>query len=202
MAKWEAFLKRRPYSGCRKKSPSGSSLSPASQTPPPRFLRKPDTWRFRLEHTPFLLRGVTARDVEGVLCVGSHEVSGGGGGAWASARALVSAGAGDSAASSLPGVGVAGSSRSQESLVLADPDPVVSSSPPGGDRRSRTGGRGGSTGDRSRSCSSRLFPPRDRASREVSLCPLSVLGGACLVSGVALSIHGPFAVTVTKALSP
>ena len=36
--------------------------------------------------------------------------------------AEASAGASDSAASSLPGVGVAGSSHSYESLVLADPD--------------------------------------------------------------------------------
>ena len=67
--------------------------------------------------------------------VGSREVSpppslrsvGGEGGC--AARALASAGAGDSAASSLPGEGVAGSLRSQESFVLADPDPVASSRP-------------------------------------------------------------------------
>ena len=35
VAQWEAFLKGRPYSGRRKKRPSGSALSPASQTPPP-----------------------------------------------------------------------------------------------------------------------------------------------------------------------
>ena len=52
------------------------------------------------------------------------------------AGALASAGASDSAASSLPGVGVAGSSRSQESFVLADPSPVDSSVSAGGDRRS------------------------------------------------------------------
>ena len=42
-------------------------------------------------------------------------------------RASAFAGASDSADSSLPGVGVAGSSRSQESPVLADPSPVDSS---------------------------------------------------------------------------
>ena len=104
--------------------------------------------------------------MKGVLRVGSREVSppsvrreerGDGGGV---ARALASVGVGDSAASSLPGEGVAGLSHAQESLVLADPDPVASSSPPGGDRRSRSGGRGDSTGDRSSSRSSRLSPPR------------------------------------------
>ena len=48
----------------------------------------------------------------------SHGSLGGGGEV---ARALASGGASDSAASPLPWVGVAGSSRSQESLVLADP---------------------------------------------------------------------------------
>ena len=68
----------------------------------------------------------------GVPHVGSCEVSppppsvlgfGGGGGI---TRALASAGAGNSAAYFLPWEGVAGSSRSQESLVLADPLPVQS----------------------------------------------------------------------------
>ena len=40
----------------------------------------------------------------------------------------------DSDASSLPGVGIAGSSRSQESLVLADPSSVDSSVSAGSDR--------------------------------------------------------------------
>ena len=35
VAQWEAFLKRRPCSGHRKKRPSGSALPPAFQTPPP-----------------------------------------------------------------------------------------------------------------------------------------------------------------------
>ena len=88
------------------------------------------------------------------------------------ARALASAGAGDSATSSFPGEGVAGSSRSQqESLVLPDPDPVASSSSRRGDRRSCLAGRGETTGDRSHS--SRLAPPRGRASREERRCARS-----------------------------
>ena len=93
-------------------------------------------------------------------------------------RALASAGASDSAVSSFPGVGVAGSSCSQESLVLADPDPVVSSSPPGGDHRSCSGGREGFAGDRFRSRSSRLSPSRGRDSREEHRCARSRSRGA------------------------
>ena len=81
-----------------------------------------------------------------------------GGAGEGAAGALASAGAGNSAASSLTGEGVAGSSRSQKSRVLADPDPVASSSSPRGDCRSRSGGRGDSTGDHSRWRSSRLSP--------------------------------------------
>ena len=35
VAQWEAFLKQRSYSGCRKRHPSGSALPPAPQTTPP-----------------------------------------------------------------------------------------------------------------------------------------------------------------------
>ena len=93
--------------------------------------------------------------------------------------ALASAGAGDSAASALPGEGVAGSSRPQESLVLADPDPdpVTSSSSPGGDRRSRSRWRGNSTRDRSR-----LSPPRVRAFREEHCCARSWSWGSRALS--------------------
>ena len=35
VAQWEAFLKKRPYSGCRKRHPSGSALPHAPQTTPP-----------------------------------------------------------------------------------------------------------------------------------------------------------------------
>ena len=90
---WEAFLKRRPCSGCRKKRTSGFALPTASQTPPPsasasseagrpalppRSLPPPSEWRARLG------------EVEGVLRVGSLKVSpppslrsvGGEGGLW------------------------------------------------------------------------------------------------------------------------
>ena len=78
------------------------------------------------------------------------------------ASALASGGARDSAASSLTGSGVLGSSLSQESLVIADPVPVISSSSPARGRRSRSRERVDTTGDRSRS--SRLSPPRGRDS--------------------------------------
>ena len=35
VAQWEAFLKRCPYSGCRKRCTSGSALPPVPQTTPP-----------------------------------------------------------------------------------------------------------------------------------------------------------------------
>ena len=114
VAQWEAFLKCSPYSGRRKKRPSDSALSPASQTPPPQLLRKSDTLHFPLSHSPLLLRGVTARGGGGCPTRGfsrgpppsslqSKEREGGG-----VARALAFAGASDSAASFLPGVGGGG----------------------------------------------------------------------------------------------
>ena len=78
-----------------------------------------------------------------------------------------------SAASSLPGVGVGGSSRSQESPVLTDLSPVASSVSAGRDRWSRSREIGGSTGDRSHSCSSCLSPSRGRDSREGLRCACS-----------------------------
>ena len=59
--------------------------------------------------------------------------------------------------------------------MLADPDPVASSSSP----KPRSGGRGAYTGDRSCSSSSGLSPPWGRASREEST---PVLG--CVSVGV------------------
>ena len=59
------------------------------------------------------------------------------------ASALASGGARDSAASSLTGGGVAGSSLSQESLVIAGPVSVASSTSPARGRRSRSRGGGG-----------------------------------------------------------
>ena len=85
----------------------------------------------------------------------------------------------DSAASTLPGVGVAASSRSQESLVLADPSPVDSSVSAGGDRRSPSPKIGGTTGDRFRSRSSCLSPLRDQDSHEEHCCARSLSRGSC-----------------------
>ena len=177
--------------GAVNKRPSGSALPPASQTPLPSAPASSEAGCPAL--SPWSLpQPSEGRDrsveVEGVLRVGSREVSpppslrsvGGEGEGECAARALASAG--DSAASSLPGEGVAGLSRSQESLVLADPIPVASSSPPGSDRRSRCGGKGGSTGDRSRSRSSRLSPPWGRASREEHLGARSRYRGASVWS--------------------
>ena len=93
----------------------------------------------------------------------------GGGG---TARASDSAGASDSAAS-LPGVGVLGSSRSQDSLVLAGPSPVDFSVSAGGDRQSHSCEVGGFTRACSRSRSSRLSPSRGRDSREERCCARS-----------------------------
>ena len=76
----------------------------------PPTLRKPDALRLPLVHSPLLLPF-------------GGRVRGGG----RAARTSASAGAGDSAASSLMRVGIAGSLRSQESPVLADPSPVASS---------------------------------------------------------------------------
>ena len=89
--------------------------------------------------------------------MGSREVSspslppfGGGGSA--------SGGMSDSAASSLPGVGVAGSSCSHESLVLAAPSSVASSVSAELGRQLRSREIGKSTEDRSLSCSLRSSP--------------------------------------------
>ena len=115
-------------------------------------------------------------------------------------RASASAGASDSAASSLLAVRVAGSSRSRESLVLADPYPVYFSIRVGGNRRSSSRGVGCSTGNCSRSHFPVYLP------REVEILVKSVavpaLGLGGCVPGVALSLHGSFVVPWTKALSP
>ena len=118
--------------------------------PPPQLLRKPDALCFPLSHSPLLLRGVTARgrwrvSIAWVLArsplPSSLPFDGrrGGEATWGAWRLWVQA------IRLLPpfrGEWVAGSSRSQESLVLADPDPVGSSSSPRGDCRSCSGGRG------------------------------------------------------------
>ena len=93
-------------------------------------------------------------------------------------RASASGGTSDLATSSLLGVGVAGSSRSQELLVLADPSPVASSVSAGCDRRSRSREIGESTGDRFRLRSSCSSPSRGRDSREGRRCARSQSGGS------------------------
>ena len=84
-----------------------------------------------------------------------------------------SVGVSDSDASSFPGVGVAGSSHSQKSLVLPDPSLIASSVSAGRDRRSRSREFGESTGDRSRSCPSRSSPSRGRDSCDWRRCARS-----------------------------
>ena len=81
---------------------------------------------------------------------------------------MASGGGCDSAASSLPGVGVAGPSWSQESPVLTGsaPPSVDSSASAMRSRRSRSREVGGSSEGRSRSHSSRSSLPRSRDSRK------------------------------------
>ena len=72
MVQWEAFLKKHPYSGCRKKRPSGSSLPSAP-------LRRPDTQRLPLVYPPPLPPPSEGRGrsvvMEGAPRLGSREVS-------------------------------------------------------------------------------------------------------------------------------
>ena len=133
--------------------------------PPPWLLQKPDALRLPLVHPPLLERGVAVQGRQRVspswVLMRSSlpppavrwERSGRG-----AARASASVSVGDSAAYSLTGVGVVGSSCSQESLALTDPPPVASSVSAGRNRRSRSREIRGSTGDHSHSCSSRSFP--------------------------------------------
>ena len=170
VAHWEAFLRKRSYSGLRKSRPSGADLPTAPPTlpssasasseagrpaPPPRPPTPPSEGRGR------------SRESEGIPRVGSREVSSpppptvlwGG-----APRVLASGGASDSAVSSLPGVGVAGSFRSQESVVFAAPSSVASSASAERDHRSCSREVGGSTEDRYRSRSSWSSPSRGRDS--------------------------------------
>ena len=126
VAQWEAFLKKRPHSGHCKKRPSGSPLPTAPPTLPPSVSASSEAGRpappRRLPTFPSEGRGRSGES-EDVPGVGSREVSSppsrrsvGEGGGVGSA----SGGASDLATSSLLGVGVVGSSRSKESLVLAN----------------------------------------------------------------------------------
>ena len=89
--------------GRYKKRPSGSALPPASQTPPPSVLASSEVLPPpATPPSPSEGRG-RSKEVEGVLRVGSREVSpsfslhsaGGEGGEGGAARALASAGAGN-----------------------------------------------------------------------------------------------------------
>ena len=124
VAQWEAFLKKRPYSSCRKQRPSGSALSPVPQTTPPSASSSSEAGH----PPPLLLRGLVAR--------------GGGGGGGVPREAPPPSSLSLEEAPRVPwllgargirlplpsrGGGVAGSSLSQKSLVIADPVPVASS---------------------------------------------------------------------------
>ena len=137
VAQEEAFLKKRSYSGCRKSRSSGSALPTAPSTLPPSASASSEAGRpappSRPPTPPSEGRGHTGK-LEGVPRIGSREVSSppshhSVGKKWGrgAARVLASGGASDLAASSLPGVGVVGSSCSQESFVLAAPSSVASS---------------------------------------------------------------------------
>ena len=198
VAQWEAFLKKRPYSGHHKIHPSGSALPTAPPTLPPSASVSSEAGCPAPPHRPPIPpseghgcwggcppRGFSWGLLFPLLPFGGR---GGGGG-----------GASELAASSLPGVGVAGSARSWESLVLAS-FPVASSVSAGRDRQSRSHEIVESTGDSS--CSSRSSPSRGQDSREGHRCAGSRSGGvAWPVSRVTLSFHGLFAVLWTKAFS-
>ena len=184
---WEAFLKRHLYSEFPKKCHSGCALPSVSHPsarvspfrPLPGLLQKSDA----LGHSTPPEGRDRSGEVEGVPCVGSREVSppplppfsGRGGGE--RREGLGFCGRERFGCFFPPGVGVAGSSHSQESLVLADPSPVYSSIPAGGDCRSSSHRMGGSTGDRSRS--SHLSPSRGRDSREERRCAHTQSRGSC-----------------------
>ena len=94
------------------------------------------------------------------------------------ARALVTGNVGDSAVSSPSGVWVAGSSCSQESLVLAAPSSVASFASAEHDRRSHSQVAGGSTEARSRPRSTRSSLSRGGESRGERRCSCSRSGGS------------------------
>ena len=136
--------------------------------PPPQLLRKLGALRLPLVHPPLRQRGVAVRGSRRGASLAltlvrspppsSYSSVGG------APRVLASGGASDSAVSSLPGVGVAGSFRSQESVVFAAPSSVASSASAERDRRSCSREVGGSTEDRYHSRSSWSSPSRGRDS--------------------------------------
>ena len=152
MAQWEAFLKKRSYSGHRKSRPSHCAFAPSSLR-----LCFFGSWAPFTSSASFLQKGGVGRGIRGASPALALMVSalppltsqwGGGGGT----RVVASGGECDLAASSLPGVGVAGPSRSQQSPVLTrSAPPSVDSASVERDLRSRSSKVGGSSGGRSRS---------------------------------------------------
>ena len=176
-------------SGHRKSCPSGSGFPAAPTTLPPSASASSEaghpTPPARPPTPPSEGRGRTGES-EGVSRVGSPlpppavrcVCVGGGGGV------LASGGECNFAAASLPGVGGAGPSRSQESSVLARsaPSSVASSASAECDRRKRSREVEGSTEDRSRSHSSRSSLSCGRESRGERRCARSRSGGSCVWS--------------------
>ena len=170
----------------------------------PPLLRKPDAQRFPLSHSPLLLRGVTARGMWRVSFVWVLARSplplsvvrwGGGGGGLGFFRrfgCFLPRGGGSSGIIALSGVPCA---------HWPWPGSIFQ---PSGRWSLATLWREGRIYRRllpltlftSISSSGSSFTWR------ASLCLISVSRGTCLVSGVVLSIHGPFVVAWTKALSP
>ena len=160
MAQWEAFLKKCPYSGYCKSRPSGSALPTAPPTLPLSASAFSEAGRPAPPHrppTPPSEGCGRSGESEGVLRVGSREVSSppsrrsvgeGGGGSWLLGARLTLL------ILPLKGGGVAGSSCSQESLVLAAPSSVASSAFSEHGHRSHCHEIGDFTEDRSRSRSS------------------------------------------------
>ena len=120
VAQWEAFLKKLSCSECRKSRPSSSALPHASPPIPPSASASSEAGHRSPSPPPSSLpsegRGRVGK-TEGVSRVGSRSVSSPPLALWRGGSWLL--GASDSAASSPSGVGVAWSSRSQESAVLA-----------------------------------------------------------------------------------
>ena len=183
-AQWEAFFNHAPIVGAVRNAPQALPFPLRLRPfhPLPRLLRKPDTLRLPLVHPPLRQRGVAIRGSwrgsPSLSLVRSPppppavrwERRGRG-------EVLASGGMSDSAASSLPGDGVAGSSHSQELLVLAAPSSVASSVSAERGRQLCSHEIGKSTEDHSCSRSSRSSPSRGRDSREESRRARSQSGG-------------------------
>ena len=136
VVQWEAFLKKRSYSERRKARPSGSALPAAPPPLPPSASASSEAGRpspSPLPSSPPSERRGSWRASPALVLVGSPLPLPpfGGRGRGDPARILASGGECVSAASSLTGVGVAGPSRSQESIVLSrSAPPRLTSLPP------------------------------------------------------------------------